>query len=107
MTDTTTRNLARKVAIALGMKLVKLDKPEVLDWYEPVLGHQVHIERWFYIDLLGENISNVWDVELNAWEHAIYPDYPNDLNACARNLTREGYRVILRWQDGRWVVFYQ
>lgn len=34
------------------------------------------------------------------------PNYPNDLNACARDLTREGYRVGLHQTGDMWEVSY-
>ena len=33
----------------LGFHAVKLDTPKVLDWYEPTIGKQVHMELWYYI----------------------------------------------------------
>ena len=35
-----------------------------------------------------------------------HADYPNDLNACARDLTREGYQVGLMESADQWLAFY-
>lgn len=96
------------IAKVLGLKLVKLDEPEILDWFEPTLGKQVHIEKWFYYDLLGENISGAWDTEDNAWEHADYPDYSHDLNEA---ITLQSFGLMLSIHQGRresekWIAQY-
>lgn len=35
-----------------------------------------------------------------------HADYPNDLNACARDLTWEGYQVGLMESADQWLAFY-
>lgn len=59
----------------LGFHAVKLDTPKVLDWYEPTIGKQVHMELWYYIaDENGKNCNGTpWQTEDLAWEH-IYLD---------------------------------
>jgi len=99
----------KAIATVLGLKLVKLDKPEVLDWFEPTIGKQVHIEQWFYVELLGENISGTWDTEANAWEHAQIPNYVEDANK-ALSLLVDGWVLEVSTNTfkmfGKWVAQY-
>lgn len=101
--------LNNAIAEVLGMKLVKLDKPEVMDWFEPTIGKQVHIENWYYYDLQGENISGTWDTKDNAWEHATTPDYAEDTNE-ALKLTVDGFKLhVFQGNDhlsDKWVASY-
>ena len=55
----------------LGFQAVKLDAPKVLDFYEPTLARQIHMELWYYIaDSNGAVWSTEWQTEDLAWEHA-------------------------------------
>lgn len=61
---------ANPLAVQLGYHVVKLDTPEVLDWFEPTLGKRVHIELWYYIaDRNGNRVGRNHDSEINCWEH--------------------------------------
>lgn len=63
-------DFADPLAVQLGYHIVKLDTPEVLDWYEPTLGRQVHYELWYYIaDRNGKRASRNHPNEALAWEH--------------------------------------
>ena len=99
----------KAIANVLGLKIVKLDKPEVLDWFEPTIGKQVHIEQWFYIELFGKNISGTWDTEANAWEHALIPNYVENANE-ALNLLVDGWVLEVSTNTfkifGKWVAQY-
>jgi hypothetical protein len=89
MTTETTRNLAREVAEALGWR------------FEPQINNNGEAYWYDVYSPDGKKSiapSNLLDLE--------YPDYPNDLNACARDLTREGYRVVIRQKIDSWEVYY-
>lgn len=77
MTTTTTRNLAREVAEALG-------------W-------ERNGELWFYH--LQPNDAGYYREDLPDWEH--------DLNACARDLAWEGYKFHAeQLADNLWTGYY-
>lgn len=58
------------LAVQLGYHIVKLDTPEVLDWFEPTLGKRVHIELSYYIaDRNNKPVGRNHDSEINCWEH--------------------------------------
>lgn len=63
-------DFADPLAVQLGYHVVKLDEPEVLDWFEPTLGKQVHIELWYYIaDRNGKRVDRNYQTEILVWEH--------------------------------------
>jgi hypothetical protein len=90
MTTETTCNLSREVAEALGWR------------FEPQINNNGEAYWYDVYNPDGKKSiapSNLLDLE--------YPDYPNDLNACARDLTRAGYRVVLKQMaDGSWVAYF-
>jgi hypothetical protein len=100
-------NLA--IAESLGLKPIKLDEPIILDWFEKTLGQQVHIEKWWYYELDGENISGTWDTKENAFEHAEIPDYVTDLNVAIK-LIIDHFRLELTQSSdddrGKWLAKY-
>lgn len=96
MTTQTTRNLAREVAEKVSVKwsISRIDDSsswEVRDDRgELIRKYPKHwLKSSIKVAVIGER------------------DYPNDLNACARDLTREGYWVELRQVRDRWLAFYK
>jgi hypothetical protein len=86
---------ADELALKLGYRAVKLDTPEVLDWFEPTLGKSVHIENWYYIaDRNGKPVSKNWQTEDLAWEHFHVEGWELELE-----LVRDDLKSLMRSGD--------
>lgn len=99
---------ADPLAVQLGYHVVKLDTPEVLDWYEVTLGRQIHIELWYYIaDRNGKPASRNHDTEVNAWEHFYREQWELELELIRdkmRGLTEQDDKEIAHGAEDKLLV---
>src|SRR5689334_7804803 len=106
MTTETTRNLAREVAMALGWMVdcVRNDNSSIMMTVWNPKSEMIYKRR--HILSAGGETPDIDQVWIWALDDNI-PDYPNDLNACARDLTREGYKFHAeQLADNLWTGYY-
>lgn len=100
-TNTDGKSLNRRVAEALGYKVItgyyRGNYELFADLFAPDDSCVIRSYQREHPDYGAENA---------AWDNV--PDYEHDLNACARDMTRKGYRFsLLQGNDSTWIAIYE